>query len=90
MLKWVIERVEGTGEAVGHAHRPGARPSTGSTPTASTSTDDTLAKLVTVDAEAWRGEIQLIEGHYESIGERLPDELRDELRELEKRLASST
>ena len=43
-----------------------------------------------MDAEAWRGEIQLIEGHYEAVGERLPDELRDELRELEKRLASST
>ena len=52
--------------------------------------DDTLAELLTVDTEAWRGEVPLIEEHYESIGERLPDELRDELRELEKRLASST
>ena len=66
------------------------RPSTPSTPTASTSTPDTLAKLLTVDAEAWRGEIPLIEDHYEAVGERLPDELRDELSELEKRLASST
>ena len=32
-------------------------------------------------------EIPQIEAHYELIGEHLPDELRDELRELEKRLA---
>ena len=50
--------------------------------------DDTLTKLVTVDPEAWRTEVQLIEAHYEAVGERLPDELRDELRELEKRLAN--
>jgi phosphoenolpyruvate carboxykinase (GTP) len=40
-----------------------------------------------VDNEAWRGEIPLIEEHFAFIGERLPDELADELRELEKRLA---
>jgi phosphoenolpyruvate carboxykinase (GTP) len=41
-----------------------------------------------VDAESWRQEIPQIEQHYARIGERLPDELRDELRELEKRLAN--
>ena len=41
-----------------------------------------------VDNEAWRGEIPLIEEHFAGIGERLPTELRDELRELEKRLAN--
>ncbi len=51
--------------------------------------DETLAELVTVDAESWREELPQIEEHYESIGERLPDELRDELRALEKRLAAS-
>ena len=89
VLKWVIERVEGTG---GATDTP-----IGRVPTVDGFDTDgldiepaTLAKLVTVDAEAWRAEIQLIEGHYEAVGERLPDELRDELRELEKRLASST
>jgi phosphoenolpyruvate carboxykinase (GTP) len=84
VLKWVIERVEGTGEATDTP--------IGRVPTVEGfDTDpDTLAKLVTVDPEAWRGEVQLIEGHYESVGERLPDELSDELRELEKRLAGSS
>ena len=49
---------------------------------------DTMAQLVAVDAESWRQEIPQIEQHYAHIGERLPDELRDELRELEKRLAN--
>jgi phosphoenolpyruvate carboxykinase (GTP) len=48
---------------------------------------DTMSELVSVDAESWRQEVPQIEHHYAHIGERLPDELRDELRELEKRLA---
>ena len=50
--------------------------------------DVTMRKLVSVDAESWRQEIPQIEAHYASLGERLPEELRDELRELEKRLAN--
>ena len=33
------------------------------------------------------GPLDLIEAHYDFVGERLPGALRDELRELEKRLA---
>ena len=51
-------------------------------------TPETLAELLKVDNEAWRGEIPLIEEHFSFIGERLPGELADELRELEKRLAN--
>ncbi len=46
-----------------------------------------MAQLTTVDNEAWREELPLYEQHYAFIGERLPGELRDELRELEKRLS---
>ena len=46
-----------------------------------------MAKLLSVDTEAWRAEIPQIEAHFDGIGERLPAELRDELNELEKRLA---
>jgi phosphoenolpyruvate carboxykinase (GTP) len=49
---------------------------------------ETLARSCAVDNEAWRGEIPLIEEHFGFIGERLPAELADELRELEKRLAN--
>ena len=89
VLKWVVERVDGTADAVDTAigrvptrrgarhHRPRPRRRPRST------------QLLDVDNEAWRGEIPLIEDHFEFIGERLPAELPDELRELEKRLAGS-
>ena len=43
--------------------------------------------LLRVDNEAWRGEIPLIEGHFDFIGEHLPGELADQLSALQKRLA---
>ena len=46
-----------------------------------------MARILAVDEEAWRAEVPQIEAHFEFIGEHLPAELRDELNELEKRLA---
>jgi phosphoenolpyruvate carboxykinase (GTP) len=86
VLKWIVERVEGRGEAtetpIGWVPTLDALDRTGLNVD-----EDTLAELLEVDPEAWRQEIPLIENHFEFIGERLPDELRDELRQLEKRLA---
>ncbi|WP_334144610.1 phosphoenolpyruvate carboxykinase (GTP) [Rhabdothermincola sp.] len=86
VLKWIVERVEGRGEAtetpIGWVPTLDALDRTG------LNVDEaTLAELLEVDPESWRQEIPLIENHFEFIGERLPDELRDELRQLEKRLA---
>jgi len=85
VLKWVFERLAGTADAVDTA--------IGRVPAADgidmeglDLSSDTLAELLKVDNEAWRGEIPLIESHFKFIGERLPAELADELRELEKRL----
>ncbi len=87
VLKWIIERVAGTGASVDTPI--GRIPSHDAIDVSGISTDPaTMAKILDVDAEAWREEIPHIEAHYEHIGERLPDELRDELRELEKRLAN--
>ncbi|MEO6627279.1 MAG: phosphoenolpyruvate carboxykinase (GTP) [Aquihabitans sp.] len=87
VVKWALERVAGTAEAIDTA--------IGRVPTANgididglAVTPDTLAELLKVDNEAWRGEIPLIEKHFAFLGERLPGELADELRELEKRLAN--
>jgi phosphoenolpyruvate carboxykinase (GTP) len=87
VVKWIIEEVEGSGDSV--------ETPIGRVPTATaidvTGLDidaTTMRKLVSVDAESWRQEIGQIEAHYASLGERLPEELRDELRELEKRLAN--
>jgi len=86
VLKWVLERVAGTADAVDTAI--GRVPTPAALDTSGLDIDEgTLDQLLTVDNEAWRGEIPLIENHFKSIGERLPSEMSDELRELEKRLA---
>jgi phosphoenolpyruvate carboxykinase (GTP) len=85
VVKWVIERVDGTGEAIdtpiGRVPAPGALDTVGLDLSA-----ETLAHLLRVDKDQWRDEITRIEEHYDFVGERLPGEMRDELRELEKRL----
>ena len=87
MLKWVIERVAGVGDAVDTPI--GRIPTSESIDTSGLEIEAaTMAKILDVDAEAWRQEIPQIEAHYEHMGDHLPDELRDELRELEKRLAN--
>jgi phosphoenolpyruvate carboxykinase (GTP) len=86
VLKWVVERLGGEGEAVETAI--GRVPTVAAIDRTGLEIDDaTMQEILAVDTEAWRSEITQLEAHYESIGERLPDELRDELRQLEKRLA---
>jgi phosphoenolpyruvate carboxykinase (GTP) len=48
----------------------------------------TVEELVSVDEQDWRDELPLIETHYEKFGDRLPQALKDELANLEKRLAN--
>jgi phosphoenolpyruvate carboxykinase (GTP) len=86
VLKWVVERVEGSGAAVDAAI--GRLPAVDAIDTTGLDIDpEVLEKLVTVDAERWRQELPQLEEHYASIGERLPQALRDQLDALEKRLA---
>jgi len=88
VLKWIVERLDGTASATETA--------IGNVPTADAIDregldldDATMAQILSVSTEAWRGEGDLIEGHFEFIGERLPAEMRDELTNLEKRLTGS-
>ncbi len=86
MIKWVLERVAGGGAAVdtpiGRVAAPGGLDLSG------LDLDDaTVVELLRVDADGWRAEVPLIEDHYARLGDTVPGELRDELRELEKRLA---
>ena len=46
-----------------------------------------MTELLRVDAEEWRAELPDIEEHYARFGDRIPQELRDQLRGLEKRLS---
>jgi phosphoenolpyruvate carboxykinase (GTP) len=87
VLAWIFNRCADTTPAldtpIGRLPSPGALPTNGLDidPTA-------LTQLLHVDTEAWRAEIPLIEAHYAIFADRLPDELRDQLDELAKRLST--
>ncbi len=86
VLKWIIERVEGRVDAVDTAI--GRVPTHGSLDVDGLDlTEEHVHRLLDVDEDRWRAEIPLIEEHYDFVGERLPAALRDELENLEKRLA---
>lgn len=86
VLKWVLERLEGTADT---AQTPiGLVPTPASLDTEGLDIDPAvLDQLLEVDAESWRQEVPLIEAHFDSIGERLPDAMRDRLETLEKKLS---
>jgi phosphoenolpyruvate carboxykinase (GTP) len=87
VLKWVLERVAGEGEAletlIGRVPTPQALDVTGLA-----LSPEQVAELVAVHEDEWRDELPRIEAHYAEVGDRLPQELRHELADLEKRLAS--
>ena len=87
VLRWVFERVSGTGKAIetpiGRLPAPGAIDLTGLKVS-----DADMAELTRADVEAWTRELPAIRAHYEKFGDRLPKGLRDELVALEKRLES--
>ena len=86
VLKWVLERVVGTGDATETAI--GYVPTLDSLDTDGLEIDQvTLQQLLSVDNDAWRGEVELINDHFDFVGEQLPQAMRDELENLEKRLA---
>jgi phosphoenolpyruvate carboxykinase (GTP) len=86
VVKWVVERIEGGGEAVdtpiGRVPAPAAIDTSGLDLDA-----DTVAKLVEVDPESWRAELPQLDEHYKAIGDTVPADLREQLTALEKRLA---
>ncbi len=88
VLKWVFERVSGTGDAVATAI--GYLPAQGALDLDGLDvSDDDLEEILSVDVEGWRTAIPQIEQHYAQFGDHLPDQLRDELASLEKRLAAT-
>jgi phosphoenolpyruvate carboxykinase (GTP) len=85
VLKWVIERVNGTGKA--------EKTAIGNVPSQDNldisglgiSSED-LAELLKVDPSEWKKEIPGIKEHYAKFGDRIPKELLEELDAMEKRL----
>jgi len=87
VLKWVLGRIDGTTEAI---ETPiGMVPKTEDLDVSGLDlAADALESLLAVDVIEWQNELSLIEDHYESIGERLPNELRLQLARLADRLAN--
>jgi phosphoenolpyruvate carboxykinase (GTP) len=86
VLKWAIQRIEGTAAAVdtpiGRVPTPGGLDVTG----LDMSQDD-LTDALAVDIEQWRNEIPGIEEWFTKIGDKVPTSLRDELESLKLRLS---
>jgi len=87
VLKWVVERVAGDGEA---ADTPIGRVPTveGFDTEGLDVAPDALASLLEVHPESWRQELPQIEQHYAGIGDSVPAALREQLEALDKRLAA--
>ena len=85
VLKWIVERVSGNGEAV---ETPiGYLPASGAIDTSGLDvTDEQMEELLDVDVEEWLNEIDSIREHYARFEETLPEALSDELAALEARL----
>lgn len=85
VLKWVSERVEGTGKAektpIGNLPTVDALDLSG----LSVPTEDVKA-LTSVDVPGWKKEIEDVAANYEKFGSHLPAALKTQLDELRKRL----
>ncbi len=87
VLKWVLEHLDGEADAVDTPI--GLVPTVGAIDRSGLDLDDaTMAAILEVDRDSWKGEIPLIAEHFAFIGERLPSGVASHLDELEDRLAA--
>jgi phosphoenolpyruvate carboxykinase (GTP) len=85
VLKWVLERLDGGGDAVDTPI--GFVPTVDAIDRSGLDLDDaTMASILEVDRDSWKGEIPLIADHFAFIGERLPATVANQLDVLEERL----
>jgi phosphoenolpyruvate carboxykinase (GTP) len=89
VLAWIFRRCEGATDAV---ETPiGLVPAQGEGGIELTGlelSDDAMAQLLEVDPEAWTQQLPQMREHYARFGDRLPDELRSQLEQLEQRLGA--
>ncbi len=85
VLKWIYERVEGSGQAVetpiGNVPAPGAIDVSGLNLPAGA-----MEPLLAVDRDEWKKEIQDVEANYKKFGDRLPRALAQQLEKLRRGL----
>ena len=83
VLKWITERIEGTGKAV--STPIGNMPTVDAIDTKGTSVSKSdMEELLKVDKAAWKDEVESIRGSYAIYGDKLPKALDEELKKLEK------
>ncbi len=86
VLKWVVERLEGTAAAeetpVGHVPAADSLDVSGLD-----LTEDQVRKALAVDKDEWRAEVPQITEWFEKFGDKLPSTMWDELEILKSRLA---
>jgi phosphoenolpyruvate carboxykinase (GTP) len=89
VLKWIFERCDNNVHAV---ETPiGRVPGAADLDTKGLDLPaESLAKLLSVDVEGWRGEVPLIEKHFAQFGAHLPDGLKDEVKALAQRLEEAS
>ncbi|HEY9161590.1 MAG TPA: phosphoenolpyruvate carboxykinase (GTP) [Desulfomonilia bacterium] len=85
VLKWMCERVDGKVGAVETPIGLMPKPEDLDLSGLAISGED-LRELLRVDVDAWKAEIPDIEQHYAKFGDRLPERLAKQLKELAKRL----
>ena len=85
VLKWMCERVEGV---VGAQETPiGLLPLADDLDVQGLDiTPEDISELLNVDAAAWETEIPDLANHLDNLGDRLPERIKKQLAELEKRL----
>jgi phosphoenolpyruvate carboxykinase (GTP) len=85
VLKWIVERLNGTAEAVDTPI--GRLPAEGALDTEGLDLSDAdLDLLLSVDRDAWREEAALVPEFFQKFGDHLPKELWEEYEALVKRL----
>jgi phosphoenolpyruvate carboxykinase (GTP) len=86
VLEWVFRRCEGAAEAeetpIGNVPAPGALNVEGLE-----ISDEAMAELVAVDPAEWKIELPAMHQHFARFGKHLPDELHEQLSDLERRLS---
>ena len=85
VLKWICERVDGK---VGAQKSPiGLLPQEGDLDLSGlTISPEEMKELMTVNTLDWKAEIPDIEAHFASLGSRLPERMKNQLKDLKKRL----
>ncbi|MFC1770050.1 phosphoenolpyruvate carboxykinase (GTP) [Nitrospirota bacterium] len=85
VLKWMCERVDGKADVI---ETPiGMLPVEGGLDTAGLDMEPSeIASLLKVDMDAWKAEIPDIENHFSQFGDKMPERLKAQLKELTTRL----